>query len=279
MIREGVSTAFLDRLVRKAEPLSPEAVARSAVVLAPHPDDETLGCGGLVARKRALGVAVTVVFMTDGAGSHHNLVDAAELANRRRREALTACTRLGVDADATHFLDLPDGHLAASFDEAVARLGPVLGAVGATQLVIPHPAEPPSDHEATFRIARRCVARSPADYEALLYPVWLWDQWPFTNPLSAPRARTSTSTVVRTAIDHRLGLGLSRSLQRSLDIASVLGRKRAALDAHASQMVRPPDAPDWLTLADVAGGDWLDLLVQPTELYGMTSLHGLGASE
>lgn len=278
VIRNRIAAALLDRLVGKAEPLSPEAVARPAVVLAPHPDDESLGCGGLVALKRELGVPVTVVFMTDGAGSHPTFVDAVELADRRRQEALTACTRLGVDADSTHFLDIPDGHLAACFDEAVVCLTPILAAAGATQLVLPHPAEPPTDHEATFRIAEHCVARSTADYEALLYPVWLWDQWPFTNPLSAPRARSSTRAVVRSAVDHRLGLGLARSLGRRLDVAAVLERKRAALDAHASQMVRPTHAPNWITLADVAGGDWLDLLVRPTELYGLASLHGVGAS-
>ena len=81
---------------------------------------------------------------------------------------------------------------------------------------------------------------------------------------------------MRTAVDHRLGLALSRSLRRRLDVASVLSRKRSAVDAHATQMVRPDDTPDWPTLADVSGGDWLDLLVRPTELYGLTSLRGLG---
>lgn len=275
MIRERVATALHDRVVRRAKPLSPEALARPAVVMAPHPDDESLGCGGLIARKRELGVAVTVVFMTDGARSHRDLVEVARLVDQRRQEALTACDRLGVEADAIHFLDLPDGQLADRFDDAVARLAPILNAAEATQLVVPHPAEPPADHSATFRVAEYCATQSTAYDEALLYPVWLWDQWPFTNPLSAPRSRTSTQAVVRTAVEHRFGLGLARSLCRRLDVGSVLGRKRAALDAHVSQMVRPTDAPNWLTLADVAGGDWLDLLVRPTELYGLVLRPGL----
>jgi LmbE family N-acetylglucosaminyl deacetylase len=245
------------------------------VVLAPHPDDESLGCGGLVALKRELGVPVTVVFMTDGSWSHAAFVEPAVLADRRRREARAACARLGVAADEVHFLDFRDGNLAAHVDEAVARLDPILRSARATQVILPHPAERPSDHAATFFVAEHCVAqRLRTDYDALLYPVWLWDQWPFTNPWSAPRARTTTRAAVRTAVEHRLGLGLARSLRWRVDITPVLGRKQAALDAHTSQMVRPPDAPDWLTLADVSGGDWLDLLVRPVELYGAVALRG-----
>lgn len=40
------------------------------VVLSPHPDDETLGVGGLIAQARAIGQEVNVIVLTDGSGSH-----------------------------------------------------------------------------------------------------------------------------------------------------------------------------------------------------------------
>lgn len=232
-----------------------------------------LGCGGLVARKRRAGVPVTVVFMTDGAASHAGAVEREELAARRRREALAACDVLGVPADSVHFLDIPDGCLADSTGEALAQLETILGSVGARQLVAPHPHEPPADHVATYDVAQRWAAGGEVGAEMMLYPVWLWDQWPYTNPLSGPR-RGSVRSIVRTGLTQGGGLGLGRLLDHRLDIGDVLPVKRAALAEHASQTVRPPDRPDWPTLGDVAGGDWIDLLLRPVELYALRTPGG-----
>ncbi len=57
-------------LARRATVASPTELMVPTVVVAPHPDDETLGCGVLIAAKRRLGAEVAVVFLTDGAASH-----------------------------------------------------------------------------------------------------------------------------------------------------------------------------------------------------------------
>jgi LmbE family N-acetylglucosaminyl deacetylase len=258
------------RTVRRAAPLPPSLLDRPSIVVAPHPDDETLGCGGLVALQRRRGVRVTVVFVTDGAGSH--AADPQALARQRRGEARTACGVLGVDPDDVYFLGVADGAVAHSLELIADRLTPIAETRLGHQLVLPHPAEPPSDHAATFDAVDRCVRRLGRRTDALLYPVWLWDQWPFTNPLSEPRGRSSRRVILRTAMRHRLGLALHRALDHRLDITDVIEVKRAALDAHASQMSRSPDAESWLTLADIAGGAWLELLLRATELYGLASV-------
>ncbi|MCS5719154.1 PIG-L family deacetylase [Herbiconiux sp. CPCC 205763] len=80
------------------------------VVVAAHPDDETLGAAGLVARAGASGARVTVIVATSGEGSHPDAPDLGELA--RRREDETRCALAEVDPGATvHFLRLPDGRL------------------------------------------------------------------------------------------------------------------------------------------------------------------------
>jgi LmbE family N-acetylglucosaminyl deacetylase len=74
--------------------------AQRVLVLAPHPDDETLGCGGVLSYYTAAGTAVSVVFISDGG-------KAGDGAKIRRREAQEASAVLGI-SDLT-FLGLPDG--------------------------------------------------------------------------------------------------------------------------------------------------------------------------
>ncbi|HYM23620.1 MAG TPA: PIG-L family deacetylase [Vicinamibacterales bacterium] len=92
------------------------------LVVAPHPDDEVLGAGGLIQRVRALGGAVHTVYLTDGDGypegvqveGHIEAPTAADYrgyGRQRRREARAALRALGEPADAHTFLSFPDGGL------------------------------------------------------------------------------------------------------------------------------------------------------------------------
>jgi LmbE family N-acetylglucosaminyl deacetylase len=76
-----------------------------------HPDDESIFCGGTLAKHSERGDAVTVGFLTDGAYGGATEVD--DLAAIRRSEAKTATSRLGARAT---FLDFADGHLEATVD-------------------------------------------------------------------------------------------------------------------------------------------------------------------
>ena len=70
--------------------------ARSCLVVAPHPDDETLGCGGSIAARAANGQRVVVAILTDGEAAATMRASAPdELAALRREEALLAASRLG----------------------------------------------------------------------------------------------------------------------------------------------------------------------------------------
>ena len=99
-------------LARRARPLAESDLRRRSLVVAPHPDDEVLGCGGTIIRIRRLGVPVAIVFLTDGEASHAGRVPPSELASIRRREATEAAEVLGVPAEQLTFLGFPDGALA-----------------------------------------------------------------------------------------------------------------------------------------------------------------------
>ena len=75
------------------------AHARKVLVVAPHPDDETLGCGGLISLLAQNGRVFYIVFVTDGSASHRNSSawPAARLATQREREASNALACLGIE--------------------------------------------------------------------------------------------------------------------------------------------------------------------------------------
>ncbi|MHA3703234.1 PIG-L family deacetylase [Jatrophihabitans sp. YIM 134969] len=141
------------------------------VVVAAHPDDESLGAGGLIHQASRCGARVTVVVATDGEGSHPESPTHArsELATLRRREVLDAVGAL--DAAATvHPLGLPDGGLAA-FEPALAAALTEL-ASDATLVVTPWAGDRHPDHEAAATAGAELAERLGVPHWG--YPVWMW---------------------------------------------------------------------------------------------------------
>ncbi|PJI93522.1 bifunctional PIG-L family deacetylase/class I SAM-dependent methyltransferase [Luteimicrobium subarcticum] len=149
---------------------------RRVVVVAAHPDDESLGAGGLVARATALGIAVTVVVASDGEGSHpaSPAHTPADLAATRRREVVTAVGALGRRV-ALRFLALPDGglreHAGTLEDEIEAALGPAARRSGVL-LCAPWRGDGHRDHRVAGAAAAAVAGR--AGVTLLEYPVWFW---------------------------------------------------------------------------------------------------------
>ena len=155
------------------------------IVFAPHPDDETFGCGAIIARKRNEGLPVHVVFLTDGAASHpgHPLVPPAAIAAIRLQEARGVLATLGVDSEAIHFFNESDGTLdrlpAATRAALVARIAALLGRLQPEEIFLPCNADGSSEHQAAFHFVAEAVARTGTAAVIWEYPVWLW--W---NPLT-----------------------------------------------------------------------------------------------
>ena len=68
------------------------------IILAPHPDDEVIGCGGVISASARAGNAPVIVYVTDGSGSHPNsrLFPRPTLIALRQHEACLASKVLGV---------------------------------------------------------------------------------------------------------------------------------------------------------------------------------------
>ena len=86
------------------------------VVVAPHPDDEILTCGGLLDLVAARGDAPLIVAVTDGEASHPGSPawPPERLRHERARETLAALACLGIDAACVQRLAIPDGGVTAA---------------------------------------------------------------------------------------------------------------------------------------------------------------------
>ncbi|EOM78339.1 PIG-L family deacetylase [Rhodococcus rhodnii] len=141
-----------------------------AVVVAPHPDDEVLGVGGLAALLAAAGVSVRTVAVTDGDASHPGSPTWSRdrLVRARIGESQRAAAHLGLDPPRR--LGLPDGdvgaHEARLTEEIAGLLRPGWWCL-TTWRGDGHP-----DHEATGRASAR-AARS-AGARLLEFPIWAW---------------------------------------------------------------------------------------------------------
>ena len=187
----------------------------ATLCIAPHPDDESLGCGGTLALLSQRGARVGIAWVSDGGLSHPNSPShpRAKLAMLRETEATRAAHALG--ATQLFFQRLPDGALPFpdddGFAQAVASAHDILVSFAPQTLLLPWRRDPHRDHRATWLIWSS--AARELDLRRYEYLVWAFEraaqsEWPRQNEARAFR----------------------------LDISDVLERKRAAIAAHQSQI-------------------------------------------
>ncbi len=186
--------------------------ARRALVVAPHPDDETLACGGTVAALAASGTDVRVLVLTDGDGAKVDL-PAGELATRRRAEVAAACAALGVPAPV--LLGLRDGGLAGAVPTIADALRSHLADHRPDVVLLPWFGDDHPDHHAANR-ALAAVAAGPAVGDPLVLGGEIWTPAPITRLVDI----TTVEPRLRAAVAAHL------TAARSFDLDAVVALKR-----------------------------------------------------
>ena len=181
------------------------------IVLAPHPDDETLGAGGLIARLRKRNVPVSVVAVTDG---EHAYSDTEGLGEIRVPEQIEALRRLGVPGSSIFRLGLPDRDVSLHEGRLLALLKPLVSAN--THIIAPWPLDFHPDHEATGRVGQRIASEYGIDISFYLF--WTWHR-------GVPRLLSDRALVALPLTDLEIEM------------------KASALSAHQSQFVHPDGQP------------------------------------
>jgi LmbE family N-acetylglucosaminyl deacetylase len=245
----------------------------STLVFSPHPDDECLGCGGTILKKKQAGAKLKIVHMTDGSRSHPaTLISKHELTAIRRREAMHAGAVLG--ADDVHFLDFEDQTLTASIEPAIERVREMLFREAPEHVFVPYGREPlrqAVDHIATTNIVLAALSSYPRTVTVWEYPVWFWFHWPWVGfKKGCLRRRFLAENSVRLL----LGSLAFFELRKFVNISDVLDKKIAALAEHRSQMTELIPNPDWTTLGKISGGEWLQMFYLDYEFFRCTTHQG-----
>lgn len=226
----GVQPITLDALVPPGSRL---------VVLAPHPDDEVLACGGLLAGMIERQHDLQLISVTDGEGSHPGSTEWTQLRLRAQRikESECAIASLGLDVSRISWqrLGMADGNVASRSESLIALLSEDLRPGDILLSTWRHDGH--CDHEAVGHCAAQAAANTGATL--LEMPVWAW-HWAEPNDPRIPWDRARK-------------LWLSDEQQM---------RKRRAITAHISQLHPDPSTG----AAPVLDATTLQRLLQPFEL-------------
>jgi LmbE family N-acetylglucosaminyl deacetylase len=135
------------------------------VVFAPHPDDETFGCGGTIVKKLREGYEVFIVVMTDGRHAFLNVLGVKsdpspiELKAIRKEEVLRAAKILGVTSENLLFFDFEDTTLGEHETEAEKKVLDVLRQYSPVEVYFPCEKDANIDHQAANRIIRGSIEK------------------------------------------------------------------------------------------------------------------------
>ncbi len=182
------------------------------LIVAPHPDDESLGCGGAIALLKQFNVEVEVLILSDGTLSHPNSLKfpADKLRDLRENEMLKALNILGVQKENATFFryrdrSVPDENSAI----AAAECRNYLNEIKPQTILVPWRRDPHPDHRAACSLMK--AANEAA--KIIEYPIWLWE---IAESADAPKFEEVSAF--------------------RLDISSVSAQKQRAIHAHESQV-------------------------------------------
>lgn len=222
--------------------------AQRVLLLVPHPDDEAIGAGGLVALLAERGARVAAVLVTDGEATIGCARPPREIARRRRAEFVRSVAVLGAEVHAV--LALPDGCVALHHERLVAELRGALEVVRPDLVLAPWPLEAHADHRALARAAGEAIELAARDERGDAPLLWTYEAH---TPITVP--------------------------SHVIDITAQVATKREALEQHvtaaeAFDVMACLALAQWRSLATRAGRGSAEAFLEldPAEVRGLAAL-------
>jgi len=165
---------ILDLLTERGrkELLAPEVVDKlpfdNVLILAPHPDDDVIGCGGAIIKHTRAGDRVSIVCLTDGSRGNLEGRRDESLVATRKEEMRRAHRLLGVDN--TYCLDVEDGRLSPS-DSVITRVAEIVAEVSPAAVYTPFFVDYHRDHVVTSNIFLRSSAKCGFNGRCIAYEI------------------------------------------------------------------------------------------------------------
>ncbi len=181
--------------------------AKRILVVAPHPDDEVLGCGGTLSLCTGRGAHVHVLIVFDGAaGDPQGKFESADYVARRQREAEAGGRSLGLTNYT--FWGLPEGHLASSeeLDQGAERLAELVARLQPELVLAPWVGDGHRDHRTVAEAVSRWLSLAEGGGREMGIDVWGYEVWSELPP------------------------------DQLVDVSGVWPRKVEALEQHQSQL-------------------------------------------
>ncbi len=150
---------------------------KTAIFFAPHPDDETLGCGGTIAKRMAEGYNVFVVVLTDGRHAFSKIFNITtnptpeEMKQIRKKEVTEAVSLLGVPKNNLFFFDFEDYTLSKHEKEAERAVSAFLDSHFPDEVYFPIKRDGHPDHQAANRVIMRCLQKRKLENCAFQYSI------------------------------------------------------------------------------------------------------------
>jgi len=200
-------------------PLAPEQCVMgfgTTLIVAPHADDESLGCGGTISLLRKYEKTVYVLLLSDGTMSHPNSITypKEKLRDLREMEMIKACRILDVPEEHIIFGRYPDRNVPRigdeKFESAVHNISKMLNAIKPQSIFVPWRRDPHPDHQSAFQLIAAADTYNAKIYE---YAIWL-------KELGQPEDSPAND----------------ESMPFRINISSVLSRKQEAISQHRSQI-------------------------------------------
>lgn len=228
-------------------PMAPEQCVMgfgTTLIVAPHADDESLGCGGVISLLRKYNQTVYILLLSDGTLSHPNSAayPAEKLRDLREQELIKAAESMGVAAENIIFCRYKDrevpGMKSADFEGAILSMNKMLSIIKPQSIFVPWRKDPHPDHMAAFDLISHAETTNATIYE---YPIWL-EEIGTTEDFPAAE----------------------EIMPFRLDISSVLNQKKLAISAHQSQTTDLiPDDAEGFRISD----EMLEHFNRPYEIF------------
>jgi LmbE family N-acetylglucosaminyl deacetylase len=150
------------------------SLPQTILIIAPHPDDEVLGCAGLIQKLITAGKEVHVIILSGGEASHNGCcpIDKQTLINERRQLSIKAAKLLNLSKEHLHFLNYPDGDIKFENPETI-QLKELIHTIQPNAIFVPHDKEGWSDHIEAQNIIRKLISEETST-ELYEYCVWFW---------------------------------------------------------------------------------------------------------